>query len=87
LSVLFQIEVKIWARAQLKNGTEAVVVYFNSVVLLDHSPVVEVLVNFIFSNCMFDIVILYLFAPTVIKVMDLACNFLTILEIKCLIYF
>jgi hypothetical protein len=40
LSILLEVEVEIWPRAQLKNGAEAIVIDLDRVELLDDSPVI-----------------------------------------------
>ena len=40
LSILLEVEVEIWPRAQLKNGAEAIVIDLDRVELLDDSPMI-----------------------------------------------
>jgi hypothetical protein len=73
--LLLQVEVEIWPRTKLKDGAETVVVNLNGVKLLDHTSMVEVLVDLILSNSMLDVVVLDLLRPAVVEVMNLACHF------------
>jgi hypothetical protein len=56
-------------------------VNFNSIKLLYNSPMIQVLVNLIFSDCVFYIVIFNLLGPAVVEVMNFASNLATIFEI------
>lgn len=85
LLVLLQIEIKVRPSAQFKNRAEAIVVDLDGVVLLNHSSMVQVLVDFIFSDCMLDIVLLDLLAPAVVEVVDLAGNLSAVLQVKRLV--
>lgn len=60
---------------------------FNSVVLLYNSPMVEILVNFIFPNGVLDVVLLDLVAPVVVKVVYFAGNLSAVIEVECLVHF
>lgn len=57
----------------------------NGVKLLYHPPVVEVFMDFVLPDGMFDIVLLYLFTPVVVEVVNLACNFPTVLQVVSLV--
>ena len=54
--------------------------------MLHYSTVVQLLVDFIFSQGMLYVVVFDLVIPTIIKVMDFACYFAAVLEIECLVY-
>ena len=60
-------------------------VYLDCIVLLDDAAVVKVFVDFIFSDCMLDVVVFDLLRPTIVKVVDLAGNFPTMLKIEGLV--
>ena len=87
LTVLFQIEVQIWSRAQFQNCTETVVVDLDGVVLLHYSSMVQVFVDLVLSDRMLYVVVLNLFAPRVVKMMDFACHFSAVFEIVSFINF
>jgi hypothetical protein len=53
----------------------------NGVELLDHTSMVEVFVNLVLSYCMLDVIVLNLFRPTVVEVMDFASHFTAVFEI------
>ena len=79
---LFQIVVEVGSTAELEDGTEAVVVDLNCVEVLDHSAVVKLLVDFILSQSMLDVVVFDLVVPAVIKMMDFACDFAAVLQVE-----
>lgn len=47
---------------------------FNGVIVLDDSSIIQLLMNFILSERVLDIVIFDLITPTVVKMMDFASN-------------
>jgi len=55
---------------------------FNSIVVFDHSPIVKLLVDLIFSQSVFDVVVLHLVAPAVIKVMNFAGDLAAVFQVK-----
>ena len=61
-------------------------VYLNGVELLDHPPVIEVFVDLVFSYGMLDVIVLDLFRPTIVKVMDLASHLPAVLEVISLVH-
>ena len=87
MSILLKVKVEVRPRTQFEDGAEAVVVDLDCVVLLDDAPVIEVLVDFVLSNSVLDIVFFDLLAPVVVKVVNLTCNFSAIVEVKCLVHF
>ena len=56
------------------------------VVVLDHPPIVQLLVDFVFPQSMFDVVILYLILPTVVEVVDFAGYLPTHLNVERLVH-
>jgi len=87
LLVLFQIEIQIRPRTQLKYGAKAVVVNFHGVVLVDDPPVVQVFVYLILPDGVLDVIVLDLLGPAVVEVVDLAGNFSAGLQVVCLVDF
>ena len=87
MPVLFQIKIEIWTRTEFKDGTKAVMVYFNSVILFYNSPVIEIFMDFIFSYCMFYIIVFDLFRPAIVKMMNLAGYLSTMLKVESLVHF
>ena len=61
-------------------------VYFNSVILFDHSPVVEIFVDFIFSYGMLYVIILDLLRPTIVKMMDFAGDLSAMLKVESFVH-
>ena len=55
--------------------------------VLYYPPVIEFLMDLIFSKGMLDVVILYLIIPAIIEMMDLACHFPAVFQIKSFINF
>jgi hypothetical protein len=86
-SVLFKIEVEIRATAALKHSAEAVMINFYCIKLLHYSSVPEFFVSVVLSNSMLNVIFFDLLTPVIIKVMYLASDFSTILNIKCFINF
>ena len=87
LFILFQIEVEIRSRAKLKYGTKTIIINLNGVKLLDYTSMIKFFMNFSFPYCMLDVILFNLFRPTIIKVMNLACNLPAGLEIEGTIHF
>lgn len=58
-----------------------------SIILLHNSSVVQVFMDFIFPQSMLNIAFFYCFIPGVIKLMNLAGNFLALIEIIGLVNF
>jgi len=85
LPVFFQIVVQIWATAKLKNGAEAVVINFHCIIVLHDASIVELLMDFIFPQRVLYVVVFDLVTPTVVKVVNFASDFPTILQIERLI--
>lgn len=54
---------------------------FNSIKLFDNASMVQVLVYFVFTDCVFNIIIFDLLWPAVVKVMNFASNLTTVFEI------
>lgn len=81
MAVLLEIEIQIWSRAKLKNGTKTVVVDLYCVELFDHPPVIEVFMYLILPNSMLDVVVLDLLRPAVVKVVNLARHLTAVLQV------
>jgi hypothetical protein len=79
---LLQVEIQVWTRAKLKDGTKAIMVNFNSVVLFHNSPMIEIFVNFVLTYGMLYVIVLDLLRPTVVKVVNFASNFSAVFEIE-----
>lgn len=47
----------------------------NSIILFNYSTMIQVFMNFIFSDSMLDIIIFYLLRPTVVKMVYFTCDF------------
>ena len=82
-----EIIVEIWPTAQFEYSAEAVMVDLNGVEMLYYTSVIQLFVDFIFSESMFYVIIFHLISPTIIKVMDFACNFTAIFKVKGLVNF
>jgi len=54
--------------------------------MLDHTSVVEFLVNFVFPQSVLDVVIFDLIAPAVVEVVNFASNFAAGFNVECLVY-
>ena len=52
---------------------------FYCIEMFHYSAIVQLLVDFILSQGVFDVVVLDLVIPTVIKVMNFACDFTAVL--------
>ena len=87
LTILLQVKVQVGSRAQFQNGTKTVVVDFHGVILLHHSAMIQILVNLVFANGMLYVVVLDLFAPRVVEMMNFASYFPTVFEVVSLINF
>jgi hypothetical protein len=61
-------------------------IYFDSIVLFNDSAIVEVLMNLVLSQCMLDVALFNLLTPTVVEVVNLACDLSTVLEVITLVY-
>ena len=57
LAVLFEVEIQIWSRAKLENGTKTIVVYFNCIELFDNPPMIKVFMYLVLSNGMLYVVV------------------------------
>jgi len=79
--------VQVWPRAKLKHCAERVVINFNCVKLLNHTTIVELFMNLIFPECMFNVRIFNIFTPIIIKMMDFTSYFPTVLEVKRFVHF
>jgi len=61
-------------------------IYFDSIVLFNDSAIVEILMNLVLSQCMLDVALFNLLTPTVVEVVNLACDLSTVLEVITLVY-
>ena len=84
---LLKVKVEVWARAEFEYGAEAVVVDLDSVVVLDDSSVAELFVDLVLSDSVPNVVLLDLFTPVVVKVMDLAGYLSTGVQVVSLVHF
>ena len=87
LLILLEIVVEVGAAAQLQDRAEAIVVDLHRVVVLNHAPVIQLFVDLVLPQSVLDVVIFDLVCPTVVKVVDLAGNFATVLQIKRFVHF
>lgn len=87
LLVFFQVVVEVWSTTEFQDCAETVVVNFDCIEVFYNSAIVQLLVNLVFTKCMFNVVVLHLVTPTVIKVVDLASNFSKLFKVKSFIYF
>ena len=52
---------------------------FNGVKLVNDPSMIQILMNFVLPDSMFDIIIFYLLWPAVVEMMDFARNFSTVI--------
>ena len=57
LAVLFEVEIQIWSRAKLENGTKTIVINFNCIELFDNPSMIEVFMYLVLSNGMLYVVV------------------------------
>lgn len=51
---------------------------FNGIILIDYSSMIQIFMNLILPYCMLNVIVLYLFWPAIVKVVDFTGNFPTI---------
>ena len=83
--MLFEVDVEVWPRTQLKNRAEAIVVYLYGVILFDNSPIGELFVDLVLSESMLDVAVFNRLAPRVIKMVYFACYLLADFEVEGLV--
>lgn len=54
----------------------------DGVIVFDHAAIVQFFVDLVFSQRMLDVVVLDLVRPAIVEMVDLACDFTTILQVK-----
>ena len=54
----------------------------DSIVMLHYASIVEFLVDLVLTKSMLNVVVLYLIGPTIVKVVNLACHFATVFQVK-----
>lgn len=87
LLIFLQVVVEIRPRTQLQDGAERVVVDLNSVKMLHHPAVVELLMDFVLPQRVLDVVVLHLVTPAIVEVMDLASHLLAQLNVESAVNF
>lgn len=86
LFVLLQVEVEVRALAELQHSTEAVVVDLDRIVVAHNSPIVQVLMNLVLTQCMLNVTLLNLLAPLVVEVVDLAGYLTAVFQVIGFVY-
>ena len=84
---LFKVIIKVWSTAEFKDSAKAIMINLYCIKVLYYPTVVEFLMDLIFSKSMLDVVIFDLIIPTIIKMVDLACHFSAVFQIKSFIDF
>lgn len=62
-------------------------VNFDSIKLLDDPPMIQVLVNLIFTDRVFNVIVFDLLGPTIVKVVYFTSYLPTIFQVVCLVDF
>jgi len=86
LFVFFKIIVQIRSWAQLQNSAKWVMVNLDCIKMFNNSAVIQLLVNLVLPQCMFNVIIFNLITPAIVKRVDLACHFSAHFYIKRLIH-
>ena len=85
--VLFQVVRQVGALAVLKDSAEGVVVDFNGVVEFDDVGMAECLMDGVFPESVFDVVLLGAAVPVGVELVDFAGGLSHFLNIECFVYF